>query len=259
MSAPERNGVATQTKVQPAPRGNSPVREGPELRILLVEDNRELSNWIARSLERANFVVDQIYAGDDADYLLKIERYALVVLDLSLPGLNGLEVLRRLRARGDTVPVVILTANDSTSDRVTGLDCGADDYLPKPFDLGELEARIRAQLRRANRSASPVLTCGDLSYDSTRRQFFLRERELSLTAREHAVLETLTLHAGATVSKSALTNSVFGFEDEANPNAIEVHVHRVRKKLAGSNVGIVTLRGLGYVLKETSPHHAQAI
>lgn len=232
-------------------------QEDSNLRILLVEDNRELSDWLAKSLERNHFVVDQVYAGDDADYLLNVERYALVVLDRGLPGLDGIEVLRRLRARGDAVPVLILTADDSLSGRVSGLDCGADDYLAKPFDLVELEARIRAQLRRARGGKETITYCGDLMYDSNLRDFVLGDERLNLTAREHAVLETLILRAGATVSKTALTHSVFGFDDDANPNAIEVHVHRVRKKLAASNVRIVTLRGLGYVLKqETSPNHA---
>lgn len=230
------------------------------LRILLVEDNRELSDWLARSLERDRLVVDQVYTGDDADYILQIEDYSLVILDLSLPGLDGLEILRRLRDRRNEVPVLILSADDSLRGRVSGLDGGADDYLAKPFDLTELEARVRAQLRRANTLKNPIVYCGDLMYDSNRRQFILGDQKLALTAREHAVLETLILRAGATVSKSALTRSVFGFEDDANPNAIEVHVHRVRKKLADSNVRIITLRGLGYVLNaETSPQHAEAL
>lgn len=241
------------------PDGNVDA-EDLELRILLVEDNRQLSDWLAKNFERDHFIVDQIYTGDDADYLLTVETYALVILDLSLPGLDGLEVLRRLRTRGNTVPVLILTANDSISHRVSGLDCGADDYLAKPFDLSELEARVRAQLRRSSTLVSPIAYCGDLMYDSNRRHFVLGDERLSLTAREHAVLETLILRAGATVSKSSLTHNVFGYEDDANPNAIEVHIHRVRKKLAQSNVRILTLRGLGYVLKEeTSPHRVAAL
>ncbi len=229
------------------------------LRILLVEDNQQLSDWLAKSLSREHYIVDQAYSGDDADYLLGIEDYALVILDRSLPGLDGLEVLRRLRARGNTVPVLILTADDSLLGRISGLDTGADDYLAKPFDLTELEARIRAQLRRANTLKNSITYCGDLMYDSNRRQFVLGDERLELTAREHAVLETLILRAGATVSKSALTQSVFGYEDDANPNAIEVHVHRVRKKLAGSDVRIVTLRGLGYVLKQENPQTRASI
>jgi two-component system, OmpR family, response regulator TctD len=249
----------------PSDRGSTTLdgtQRGEEtaLRILLVEDNRQLSDWLAKSLERDHFIVDQAYAGDDADYLLNVERYALVVLDLGLPGLDGLEVLKRLRARGNTVPVLILTADDSVRSRVSGLDCGADDYLAKPFDLTELEARIRAQLRRSNALKSSELRCGTLLYDVTLRRFTLGDEELRLTAREHAILETLIVRAGATVSKDALTHSVFGYEDEANPNALEVHVHRVRKKLAGSDVSIVTLRGLGYVLKaESSPLSVAAL
>jgi two-component system response regulator TctD len=161
-----------------------------------------------------------------------------------------MEVLRRLRARGATVPVLILTANASVAGRVAGLDSGADDYLAKPFDLSELEARIRAQLRRAGNQKNPLVELGSLSFDSNSRQFALRGDALTLTPRERAVLEMLLQRAGKPVAKSVLAQSVFGFEDEANPNAIEIYVHRVRKKLEGSDVGIATLRGLGYVLRK---------
>jgi two-component system response regulator TctD len=220
------------------------------MRILLVEDNRQLSDWLAKSLRRDNYVIDCVYGGEDADHLLRTQEYSLVILDLSLPQLGGLAVLRQLRARGSVVPVLILTANDTIDGRIKGLDSGADDYLAKPFDINELEARIRAQLRHASSRKNPILQCGALIFDSNSRQFTLADQTLALTPREHAVLEALIVRAGATVSKTALTQTVFGFDDDANPNAIEIYVHRVRKKLAASNVGIVTLRGLGYVLKE---------
>ena len=160
-----------------------------------------------------------------------------------------MEILRRLRSRGSTVPVVILTADDSLGSRIAGLDGGADDYLHKPFDIEELEARIRAHLRRAYSHGQPIVRCGDLAFDSNARSFALAGEPLSLTARETAVLETLILRAGSTVSRAAMATAVFGFDDEANPNAIEIYIHRVRKKLGESDASIVTLRGLGYVLK----------
>jgi two-component system response regulator TctD len=219
------------------------------MRILLVEDNRQLADWLAKSLRRDNHVVDCVHDGEDADHALRLQDYALVILDLSLPGLGGIEVLRRLRRRGSLVPVIILTAEGSLEGRVAGLDAGADDYLAKPFELSELEARIRAQLRRAADRKDPLVQCGALAFDSNLRQFTLDDRPLALTPREHAVLEVLVMRAGTTVSKAVLGDSIFGFDDEANPDAVEIYIHRIRKKLAGSAVGIVTLRGLGYVLK----------
>ena len=219
------------------------------MRLLLVEDNVQLSDWVAKTLRSDRYTVDCVYSGDDADHVLRTEEYALVILDLSLPKLNGLEILRKLRARKSTVPVIILTANDTLEARLAGLDGGADDYLAKPFEITELEARIRAHLRRGSAHHQTVIECGSLSFDSNIRGFTLGGEPLSLTPREHAVLEPLILRAGSTVSKTSLTTTVFGFDDEANPNAIEIYVHRVRKKLGESGPSIVTLRGLGYVLR----------
>jgi len=219
------------------------------MRILLAEDNRELSEWIARLLRQENYVIDCVHRGDDADAALASQDYALVILDLGLPHLDGIEVLRRLRGRGKTTPVMILTANDAVSSRVKGLDSGADDYLVKPFNVEEFEARIRAQLRRGRSNFDPAIRFGPLTYDTQGRAFSVNQVPLHLTAREHAVLETLLLRAGRPVAKNALTESVFGFDDEANPNALEICVHRVRRKLEGSGVAITTLRGLGYVLR----------
>jgi two-component system response regulator TctD len=162
-----------------------------------------------------------------------------------------MDVCRLLRADPDTreLPILMLTARGATEDRVQGLEVGADDYLAKPFEIAELEARIRVQLRRAHDRTSPVISCGDLSLDTNLRQFRLGERLLLLTPREHAVLEQLLLKSGQTVSKAKLSESVFGFDDDADPTAIEIYVHRVRKKLEGGRVRIVTLRGLGYLLR----------
>jgi two-component system response regulator TctD len=222
------------------------------MRILIVEDNRELAAWLGKALRQAQYAVDIAYDGEDAEHMLKIAGYAVVILDLSLPKLDGLTLLKRLRQSGSKVPVIILTANASLGGRVAGLDSGADDYLAKPFEIAELEARIRAVVRRGHDRAAPEIAVGNLLFDGGTRQFFLAGETLALTPREHAVLEHLVMKVGTTVTKAALSESVFGFDDMADPSAIEIYVHRVRKKLEGSAVQIATLRGLGYLLR-----HAQ--
>ena len=225
------------------------------MRILLVEDHRPLSEWLALTLHRENYTVDCVYNGEDADHLLLTQQYDLVILDISLPGMNGEKVLQRLRSRNNNVPVLILTANNSVQGRVSGLNTGADDYMAKPFDVSELEARIRALLRRSSQHANPILQCGTLVYDTNSRLFALDGKQLSLTRREHAVLETLISKTGKTVSKQALAESLFAMADEASPDAIEVYIHRLRKKLEHGDAAIITLRGLGYLLKQ---HNATA-
>ncbi len=220
------------------------------MRILLIEDNRELADWLGRLLRKSRYVVDCVHDGGEADAALLTQTYDLVLLDLALPEMGGIEVLRRFRGRKGTTPVIILTANDAISSRIAGLDGGADDYLVKPFDPQELEARIRAQLRRNQAGLTLQVAFGRLELDTKSRQFLIDGEAVALTGREHAVLETLILASGRVVSKTALTETVFGLNDDANPNAIEIYVHRVRKKLDGSGVGIGTLRGLGYALRK---------
>ena len=220
------------------------------MRILLVEDNAELANWLARALRKEQYTVNWIANGADADFALRAERYSLVILDLALPKMEGREVLRRLRARKDETPVLILTANNSIQSRVSELDQGADDYLAKPFEVEELEARIRVLLRRAARVATPTVHCGALQFNTNTREFTLSGTELALTPRERAVLEVLITKAATTVSKQALAQSLFSMDEDVSADAIEIYVHRLRKKLDGSGVAIVTLRGLGYVLRE---------
>lgn len=222
------------------------------MRLLIVEDNRELASWLGKALRQAQYVVDIAYDGEDAEHMLKVAAYAVVILDLSLPKMDGLTLLKRLRQAGNKVPVIILTANASLDGRVAGLDSGADDYLAKPFEIAELEARIRAAVRRGHDHAAPEIAVGDLVFDGGTRQFYLAGESLALTPREHAVLEHLVMKAGTTVTKTTLSESVFGFDDLADTSAIEIYVHRVRKKLEGSTVQIATLRGLGYLLR-----HAQ--
>ncbi len=221
------------------------------MRLLLVEDHAELAEWVTKTLRQAGYVLDVLDRGDHADTALLTQSYDLVILDLSLPGVDGLEVLRRLRAReqGAPTPVLILTARGSTEDRVRGLNLGADDYLPKPFDLAELEARIKALLRRSG-NLVPTVRIGRLEFDTTTRMTTVDGRALSLTPRELAVLEVLLSRSGRPVAREALFEKVFDFDADARVEAIEIYVSRLRKKLEGAGVAINTLRGLGYLLVE---------
>ncbi|GLS03047.1 DNA-binding response regulator [Chitiniphilus shinanonensis] len=219
------------------------------MRILLVEDNLPLAQSLTRALTQAGFAVDTMRNGSEADNVLRTQDYALTILDLGLPKLDGWEVLKRLRARRQRMPVLILTAHGSVEDRVRGLDLGADDYLPKPFDLSELEARARALIRRSHGLENPVLTCGPLRYDSVSRVFSIDGAALGLTPREHEVLEVLMLRGGKAVGKEALWEKIAGLDDQASADAVEIYIHRLRRKLDGRGVAIVTLRGLGYLLQ----------
>ncbi len=220
------------------------------MRLLLVEDNKDLADWLRRTLRKEQYTVDWLDNGADADYVLKSENYDLVILDLALPKLDGQEVLRRLRARDNRTPVLVLTANNSTSSRVSELDRGADDYMAKPFEVEELEARIRVLLRRSSQVAHPIVSCGDLHYNTNTHEFAVSGQPLSLTPRERAVLEVLIMKMGSTVSKAALSQSLFSIDANVSADAIEIYVHRLRKKLEGSDAIIATLRGLGYLLRQ---------
>ncbi|MDO1583038.1 response regulator [Rhizobium oryzicola] len=219
------------------------------MRLLIVEDNHELAAWLGKALTQAKYAVDIAHDGEEAEHLLAVADYAAIILDLSLPKIDGMTLLKQIRHAGRKVPVIILTANASLDGRVAGLDSGADDYLAKPFDLPELEARLRALIRRGHDKASPEIALGDLVLNSLTRQFLLKGELLALTPREHSVLEYLILKAGSTVTKTALSENLFGFDGEADPSAVEIYVHRVRKKLEGASVQIATLRGLGYMLR----------
>jgi two-component system, OmpR family, response regulator TctD len=219
------------------------------MRLLIAEDNVELATWIARLLRQSNYVVDCVHRGDDADEALRQHDYALLILDLALPGIDGIEVVTRLRQREKNTPVLILTANDAVSARVKGLDAGADDYLIKPFDAEELEARIRVQLRRSRELVEPVISVGALSFHTRSRGFTLAGKSIPLTPRERSVLEVLIKRAARNVTKEDLAASIFGLDDEASASAVEIYVHRLRKKLEGQDVAIQTVRGLGYVLR----------
>lgn len=220
------------------------------MKILVIEDNIELAKWLVRTLRKEQYTVDCLDNGLDADFALKSGKYDLVILDLALPKLDGREVLRRLRARQDSTPVLVLTANNSIQSRVSELDQGADDYMAKPFEIEELEARIRMLLRRFSGQSNPLISCGNLSYDTNSREFQIAGKPLALTPRERAVLEVLLRKAGTTVTKHALAQSLFSLDDDASVDAIEIYVHRLRKKLESSSAKIMTLRGLGYLLRQ---------
>jgi len=221
------------------------------MRILLVEDHPALAMSIQSALQTAGFAVDSLADGIQADLALQNEHFALAIIDVGLPRLDGFALLGKLRSRGQRLPVLMLTARSEVHDRVQGLNLGADDYLSKPFDLAELEARVKALLRRTIAAGSEQQRCGVLCYDLSRKRFSLNDEPLVLTAREQAVLENLISRPGRVLSKEQLADQVFGLHQEASSDAIEIYIHRLRKKLSGSDVQIVTFRGLGYLLEAT--------
>lgn len=218
------------------------------MRILLVEDDKVLADALSRALVQSAHAVDTVTTGEEADRALAVTPYDLAILDIGLPGLSGLDVLRRLRGRKSTLPVLMLTAFDTLEDRVKGLDLGADDYLAKPFDLPELEARVRALLRRGSNSV-PDLEHGLLRFDTVGRRVFYDRKPLELSPRELAVLELLLMREGRVVSKEQMVNHLYGWGDEVGDNAIEVYVYRLRKKLEPLGCEIRTVRGMGYLME----------
>lgn len=220
------------------------------MKLLLIEDNPQLAHWLEQILKEHKFKVDIAADGEIADQVLRDENYDVVLLDLMLPKLHGKNVLRRLRERHNGVPVMILTASGSIDEKVECLGAGADDYLVKPFEIRELVARIKVLVRRQTPDKAAEIHCGDLVYDSNTRQFAVGGATLALPAREHDVLEVLMLKQGKTVSKTALMKGVFSLSDEPSADAIEIYISRLRKKLESSSAAIMTLRGLGYLLKQ---------
>lgn len=221
------------------------------MRILVVEDEAVIADALQRGLEDELYAVDVASNGEDGLHAARSGAYDLVVLDLLLPGLPGLEVCRRLRARGTTTPVLMLTAKDATRDVVAGLDAGANDYLTKPFAFEELLARVRALLRSSSRSLAAVVRLGPLTVDTTAHRASLGERLLDLTAKEQQLLEYLAVHRGEIVSKDRLAQALWPHDCEPDSNALEVHVATLRRKLAGPEnaSGLLrTVRGAGYVL-----------
>ncbi len=219
------------------------------MRLLIVEDSLKLAAWLAKALQQHGFAVDQTHDGAQADSLLRTEIYDGVILDLSLPTMDGLTVLQRMRERGTATPVIVLTARGNLEDRVRGLNLGADDYLAKPFDLSELEARLQAVIRRAHGVSAPTVSLGPLEYDTIGRVFTLHGQRMQLRPKEHAVLEVLLLRMGKVLSKAALYERVFSMDATTGQDVVEIYIHRLRKHLLDTGLSIVTLRGLGYVLE----------
>jgi DNA-binding response OmpR family regulator len=222
------------------------------MRLLLVEDNERFAALLSQGLAGAGFAVDILVTAGDATSALGGSRWDVVVLDRGLPDSDGLEVLTGMRQRGDSTPVLILTARGSLQDRVNGLQSGADDYLVKPFALEELVARLQALLRRPGNLLGMALRLGNLTLDTIARQVFVDERPIAFSAREIAVLEHLLRRSGRVVAKTLLENSLYGPSQEIGSNAVEVHVHRLRRRLAevGANVQVHTVRGVGYLIGE---------
>lgn len=219
------------------------------MRILLAEDEHTLGTWLSKALEHVGIQVEWVDDGRLADQALRRSDHDALVLDLGLPGLDGHEVLRRLRARDQRLPALILTARDSLDARVHALNAGADDFLAKPFEVEELEARLLALTRRAKGREPARLACGPLTFDTATKRFDVGQEALVLTAREHAVLRTLMQSGGEPLTKRELLERVFPNDSDIHPEAVEVLVHRLRKRLAGTGVQITTLRGLGYLLE----------
>lgn len=217
------------------------------MRVLIVEDDPLLQDSLVRTMRAAGYAADQALDGESALRLMQDGCFDLVLLDLGLPHMDGLSVLSQMRARDCRASVLILTARDGVEDRVRGLDLGADDYLAKPFSVAELEARVRALLRRGQGNG-PMIACAGLSYDTVGRRAWLDGTALELSHRELSVLETLLFRMGKVVNKERLIESLCGHGEEVSQNAIEVYVHRLRKKLEPAGVSIRTLRGLGYLL-----------
>jgi two-component system OmpR family response regulator/two-component system response regulator QseB len=221
------------------------------MRILLVEDDALLGDALEAGLKQAGHAVDWVRDGVAADTALAAEDYAAVVLDLGLPRKDGIEVLRGLRAKKRSLPVLILTARDTVDDRIKGLDAGADDYLVKPFDFGELNARLRALLRRAGGQPAPVLTAAGLSLDPATRRVLAQGQEVDLSAKEYALLHALMQHPGRALSRAQLEQHLYAWGEEIGSNAVEVYIHHLRRKLGAD--AIRTLRGIGYVVAKESP------
>ena len=219
------------------------------MRLLLVEDDPQLGDGLTVGLRQEGYAVDWVKDGIAADLALQNETYDVLVLDLGLPRLSGMEVLVRLRGRGQTLPVLILTARDATGDKIAGLDSGADDYLVKPVDLDELAARVRALSRRSAGRANPELKLGELVLDPAAHQVRLAGVPVELSTREFSLLQVLMQNAGRVLTRAQLESSLYGWRDEPDSNALEVHIHHLRKKLGAEC--IKTLRGVGYTMRKS--------
>jgi len=225
------------------------------LRILVVEDDPLLAESLLRALQQQGYSVGHARRGHDADALLRGHRFDLLLLDIGLPDVDGFEVLRRLRARADATPVLVVTAREAVDERVHGLDLGADDYLTKPFSLSELEARVRALLRRVKPAVASRISIGDLTLDPAARRARIRDQPVDLTARDWALLDVFLARPGQALSKLTIADAVSEGAPSITPNTVEVYVSRLRAKLEPAGIVIRTVRGFGYLWEQ--PEHAQ--
>lgn len=216
------------------------------MRVLIVEDNHPLADGIAKSFRADGHGVDVIYDGEEADQYLSHDSADLIILDINLPGMSGLQVLKKFRERNKQTPVLLLTARATLTDKVDGLDLGADDYLEKPFDLAELKARARALLRRADKKINEVIRVGQLEFDPMARQLKINNEQIDLPRREYALAEILINSKDRVISKQQILDHLYGLGSEVDEKIVELYIHRLRKRIAGSGVEIKTARGLGY-------------
>ncbi len=221
------------------------------MRVLVVEDTRSLAEAISSALRGWDYAVDVVECGGDAEAAAFAFPYDAVVLDLNLPDMDGLEVLARIRARGSDTPVLILTARGTLDERVNGLDLGADDYLTKPFEITELEARLRAIIRRSHGRKDAILRAGKIAFHTVHRSVEIDEQSVNMPRRELLLLEALLYRTGQIVSKDQLAESMTEFDGELSASAIELYISRLRKRLGPAGLAIRAVRGLGYVLEET--------
>ena len=221
------------------------------MRILVVEDQKDLNEIIDRKLTNEHYSVDSCFSGDEALDFLNCAEYDGVILDIMLPGITGIGVLKDMRSKGDKTPVLLLTAMGTVEDRVAGLDAGADDYLVKPFDFDELLARVRAIVRRGGERASSTMTSGDLTLDSSSRQVKRGDKDISLTAKEFDILEYLMQNEGKVLSRDKLSNHIWNYDYDGGSNVIDVYMYHLRRKVDDGfdEKKIVTVKGAGYMIK----------
>jgi DNA-binding response OmpR family regulator len=220
--------------------------------VLLAEDDDYLSNGLQKALKKKGYTVTAVDSGTDAQAILHVQNFDIVLLDLGLPGLDGTEILAEFRRRGSTTPVILITARDALDDKIAGLDLGANDYLVKPFHVLELEARMRAALRKTNWENLTVIELGKVKLNTNNGVLTLGGEEIDLTPREAVVLQALLSNAGRVVSKRKIMDQVPDWADESSGNAVEIIVHRLRKKLEIADVTINTVRGFGYIIERTN-------
>jgi len=217
------------------------------MKILLVEDNEKLANAVLKKLENNGYSVDMFFDGEEGLYALESSFYDLLILDLGLPGIDGIDIIKKLRNLHKTIPILIISARDELDQRIFGLDCGADDYLCKPFELNEVIARVQALLRRTKYHVNSKITYNDLIYDTQNRTLFKADKYIELSKRELAIFENLLLNLDTVLSKENIVEHISTYTESIHPSSVETYVSRIRKKL-GNSISLKTARGLGYIL-----------